>query len=125
MSEKLYHYIIISSFDPTDIPLDRRDNPDAVPVNWEQAEIQGQAALKALSLNPDQYYVKIVLFIDPVHREEEKVETITTVENLQSSNRRIAEIIAKHEDTTGFELEWDPQVNRSRSWIKPKIKPIF
>lgn len=62
---KKYHYIIISSFDPSDILLDRRNNPDAVPVNWEQAEIQGQAALKTLNADPNQYYVKLIEHIEP------------------------------------------------------------
>ena len=61
---KKYHYIIISSFDPSDILLDRRNNPHAVPVNWEQAEIEGQAALKVFNADPDQYYVKLVEHIE-------------------------------------------------------------
>lgn len=56
-----YYYKIVSSWDPTDIPIDRMSDKHAKGYDsYEQACLHGEATLKAMNLDPDQYYVKIV-----------------------------------------------------------------
>lgn len=64
-----YHYIIVSSFDPTDIPVDSRTFEAGNYDDWrawegwetsERADAVGESELKRKGLNPDQYYVKVI-----------------------------------------------------------------
>lgn len=64
-----YHYQVVSSFDPTDIAVDSRENlHDAVYLNIpfsgfdkeETADEMGEISMQIRKLNPDQYYVKVI-----------------------------------------------------------------
>ena len=56
---KLYHYQVISSCDPTDVIVDSKEGK-LKPVSYEQAHINGEAALKAMGVLPEIYYVKAI-----------------------------------------------------------------
>jgi hypothetical protein len=56
-----YHYRIVSSFDPTDIPVDSAIDIERNPgyETYESADVIGKMHLKDDNYNLDQYYVKV------------------------------------------------------------------
>lgn len=66
-----YHYQIVSSFDPTDIPVDSAKER-AYPFYYEpDAKIAGSIKMGAFNLNPEQYYVRVVPIAETVTEEDE------------------------------------------------------
>lgn len=66
-----YHYQVISSFDPTDIPLDSSKLNQLPCDTYKEADALGEESLIALGLDKDQYYSRVIPIAENIIEEDE------------------------------------------------------